>query len=218
MNIQRTIGNDIVDLHLDQCKDKSKDLRFLNRVFAEKEIKQIQESKNPDRILWSFWAAKETAYKVAKKLDPNTVFSHNKFEVDYESKAVRFGELIIPVDWVQNKDYIHCLGYHADYGFGFDSIETKVLKISDLFFDGCDEALFSKEEKLSIKSKESFCARFLAKDMLQRQGYIDIEIIRRKTGMSYGPPMVFQSKKQIEDIDVSLSHHGEWVAVAIVKG
>jgi len=217
LSTKRTIGNDVVALHLDQSKDKSKDQRFLNRVFAGEEIKQIQGSKNPDKMLWSLWAAKEAAYKIVKKLNPKTVFSHKKFEVDYESKAVRFEGIIIPVVWVQNEDYVHCFGCHADYDFNFDLIETQVLKIEDPFFDGCDEAFFSKDERLSIKSKESLYARFLAKQMLQKQGYTKIEIIRKKTGSSYDPPMVFQSKKQIEDIDVSLSHHGEWIAVVIVK-
>ncbi|PIP08679.1 MAG: hypothetical protein COX51_03190, partial [Syntrophobacteraceae bacterium CG23_combo_of_CG06-09_8_20_14_all_50_8] len=58
------VGNDIVDLTHPHAKGKSRDLRFLKRVFLPDEERQILASHEPDTMLWTLWTGKEAAYKV----------------------------------------------------------------------------------------------------------------------------------------------------------
>lgn len=68
--------------------------RFDERVFATEEIECLRRSRSPERLRWILWAAKESAYKVAKKLDPRTIFSPRRFVVELETAnlgSVRIG-------------------------------------------------------------------------------------------------------------------------------
>ena len=75
------IGNDLVDLRAREASGKSGDARFVARVFTARETELIARSSNPDAALWALWAAKEAAYKVAKKLRPDVIFAHSRYEV-----------------------------------------------------------------------------------------------------------------------------------------
>jgi phosphopantetheinyl transferase (holo-ACP synthase) len=75
------IGNDVVDLTDPETFPGATHARFDARVFTPAERARIAASSDPNRCRWRLWAAKESAYKVAVKLDPNTVFSPSRFEV-----------------------------------------------------------------------------------------------------------------------------------------
>ncbi len=69
--------------------------RFDERVFAPEELDRLRRSRSPRRLRWVLWAAKESAYKVAKKLDPRTIFSPRRFVVQLDATnlgSVRVGE------------------------------------------------------------------------------------------------------------------------------
>jgi hypothetical protein len=61
------VGNDIVDLNAPGNAGKSRDSRFLDRVFTEGERQRIAGASSPDRLLWMLWAAKEAAYKALSR-------------------------------------------------------------------------------------------------------------------------------------------------------
>lgn len=75
------IGNDLVDLRAREAAGKSGDARFVRRVFTAREAELMSGSANPDTTLWMLWAAKEAAYKVARKLAPDAIFAHSRYEV-----------------------------------------------------------------------------------------------------------------------------------------
>ncbi len=66
----RGVGNDVVDLKEPDNRGKSGDERFLARVFTAQERELIAQAAAPDTLLWSFWAAKEAAYKAVSGGDP----------------------------------------------------------------------------------------------------------------------------------------------------
>ncbi|HET7552140.1 MAG TPA: 4'-phosphopantetheinyl transferase superfamily protein [Gemmatimonadaceae bacterium] len=82
------IGNDLVDLRAREAAGKSGDTRFLARVFTTREAELIASSPSPDTALWILWAAKEAAYKVAKKLSPDVIFAHSRYEVIPDDAAL----------------------------------------------------------------------------------------------------------------------------------
>ncbi len=77
------VGNDVVDLRA-RIVAGPRHPRFDARVFAPSEHRALRESAEPDALRWAFWAAKEAAYKVAKKLDDEAVWSPVRFVVRIE--------------------------------------------------------------------------------------------------------------------------------------
>jgi hypothetical protein len=51
-------------------------------VFTASERDAIARSPQPNHLRWTLWAAKESAYKAARKLGSHVVFSPRRFEVD----------------------------------------------------------------------------------------------------------------------------------------
>ena len=82
-----SIGNDIVDLTSPDSIGKSRDRRFIARVFTPEEQEGIERSPTPDTTLWMFWAAKEAAFKAASKLKPGLSFIHRAFVVTQPRSA-----------------------------------------------------------------------------------------------------------------------------------
>ena len=75
------VGDDVVDLGDPEARDGAQHPRFDARVFASVERAALAESPAAVRLRWILWAAKEAAYKLARKLDPGVVFSPSRFVV-----------------------------------------------------------------------------------------------------------------------------------------
>jgi len=78
------LGNDVVDLADREAAAGATHARFDERVFAASEREAIERSAFPERLRWTLWAAKESAFKAARKIDPRIVLSHRRFEVAVE--------------------------------------------------------------------------------------------------------------------------------------
>lgn len=75
------VGNDIVDLHDPESHPGALHDRFDVRAFTDDERAGLSDSASPHRLRWTLWAAKESAFKVAKKIDPEVVFHPRDFRV-----------------------------------------------------------------------------------------------------------------------------------------
>jgi phosphopantetheinyl transferase (holo-ACP synthase) len=75
------VGNDVVDLHDRESRSEALHPRFDIRVFAADEREALRASSSAHPLRWTLWAAKESAYKVAKKLDPAVRFLPRDFVV-----------------------------------------------------------------------------------------------------------------------------------------
>jgi hypothetical protein len=82
------VGNDVVDLKDPENQGKSGDERFLARVFTFEEREQIAQAAAPDTLLWSFWAAKEAAYKAVSGGDPPVCSIPRRYPVHIETSAL----------------------------------------------------------------------------------------------------------------------------------
>lgn len=220
------IGNDIVDLERSP-KHKAQDQRFMQRVFTPQEQAAILEAKDPETLLWLFWAAKEAAYKAISKIDSPPVFSHKLFEVSLSPDkywVVKYQEHIAKcyTHIVENQlVHVICVLYETQQNTL--SLKTqchqnihKISKQEQLYWqDGANlENAFSATELESINHPESAIARCKLKDHIeqQKQWPIDeIEVIRPSKNKKMHPPyLLYQGNKT--EIDISLSHHGAYVA------
>jgi len=75
------IGNDVVDLGDGDSRVAEHHPRFDGRVFTAAERDLIAASAAGERVRWLLWAAKESAYKAARRGDGRTVFSPARFVV-----------------------------------------------------------------------------------------------------------------------------------------
>jgi len=75
------VGNDVVDLHDPESRPEALHARFDARVFTSDEREALSASASAHELRWTLWAAKESAYKVAKKLDRAVRFLPRDFAV-----------------------------------------------------------------------------------------------------------------------------------------
>ena len=79
------LGNDVVDLA--DPETHTRHPGFDARVFSEAERLAIASSPDPHATRQTLWAAKESAYKAARRHDPRTVFSPRRFEVHLDARG-----------------------------------------------------------------------------------------------------------------------------------
>ena len=116
------IGNDVVDLLDEEARVTERTPAFDARVFTASERERILAAEDAPRMRWLMWAAKEAAYKLARKRDAGLGFSPRRFEVgpfrvvdEHRRPAtrlsgrVRMGGLRVECEWISAPDFVHAL-------------------------------------------------------------------------------------------------------------
>jgi len=229
------VGNDVVDLRDERSRGKAADERFVERIFTEEEAHDLRSARNPDRRLWIHWAAKETAFKVVTKLQGSApTFEHRAFRVHLEhpgggSPRVRgvVGHRGTRVPFVVEgaPDRIHVVGWH---GGGPDRRPPGRIVRGVRSFRRRDdresvdwrESLrdrFSDREWGSIHRPESALVRLRARGALARLlgvGEGAVEIVCDDGPAGRMPPRALVDGEPCR-VDLSLSHHGRFLAWAM---
>ena len=199
---------------------KSRNVRFVNRVFTPSEQRQIVGSTDPDKALWALWAGKETTYKIISKRysvsssprlyevrlsrtdrqeRPDSCFSEGKALSGFVDTP--HGTCYIRV--IITADYIHCIG-NSISSEAMDSVIWQVDRIGPASGDAPDFESVAVRKALK-KHLSTSCNKSTE----------DIEIRRAKGSRDLGPPLVYINGRQAE-IDISLSHDGRFAAYAFV--
>ncbi len=209
----RCAGNDIVDLTDPEVFNKHRDERFMSRVFTLREREMIEDSLEPNQMLWMVWACKEAAYKMIRKAFPDAGFLHQLFQVTkivFEKSCFRaflhYKDNGIKMKIKSNQNFIHAFGETER------AYETKTPSgdIANL------KHFFNEDEWKSIHSPESAWVRYFAKMELAKElrtSIWDLAIVRGYENFKWDPPAVYW-KNIRTGIDISLSHHGKWLAWA----
>lgn len=189
------LGNDVVDLTGPRTRGKAQDARFLARVCTPAERARIVAAppQERDRLLWQVWSAKEAAFKVARKRLGRPAFSPARFETSFASAGegeVRFRGWAVPVAWQVSADFVHCLGAWPRRPSGILSAVRAVERAEE------------PSEAVRVLARRLLAARGLSGVTIGREGreppyLLDLASGRRLPG------------------EVSLSHHGRFVAAAI---
>jgi phosphopantetheinyl transferase (holo-ACP synthase) len=205
------VGNDIVDLREPANAGKSRDSRFLKKILTVAEIDFVQNAENHDKALWALWSCKETAYKVIKKKCVDAAFLPRQWTVILQKSesASLDGEVKVPdaevvyVRLFSHFRYVHCVG--ADHPADLDSLVCKV------------EVLPEKENEKRI-APSLFARKCLTLSIADffRLKLSDIKINRVQDKSELQPPHVYIGGKK-SDIDISLSHDGQFVAYAFLS-
>lgn len=215
------VGNDVVDLSEPATHGKAGQLRFLKRVCVDQEREFIEDAPQPDAALWLLWSAKETAYKIAKRLQPEIAFVKKHFVVavhttSYESGHVRgqvvYEGAIIPVRWRHKEAFVHCVGHWPGVIQGFSKVGAAVARLDD---PTLDEIPLDHQELQSVRNLPSRRVRQLAKRLLAERGLTQARIVRERIDDQWKAPRIWHQGRPLKDAALSLSHHGQYVAVVL---
>jgi len=88
------IGNDVVDLDDPESRSAARHARFDARAFTVAEQTMLRTSADRERLRWVLWAAKESAYKAARRDDARVTFAPARVAVvpDREGATEFVGE------------------------------------------------------------------------------------------------------------------------------
>lgn len=192
-----SVGNDVVDLADPETRLTGLHPRFDERVFGAVERDVLEASRSRHVLHWAFWAAKESAYKARKRLAPEAVFSPKEFEVEL-SPLPTTGDGGVAVGRVFHRGDVFELEVRVDGA----SVHA-VAKSKD---EAGARVLWKVERALC---DPSVAARRLAAAAIGSALGLDpagLRIVRR-------PPVAMHRGRRL-DADVSLSHHGRFVAFA----
>ena len=194
------VGNDVVDLHDPDSRPEALHPRFDTRVFTPDEREALETSACPHSLRWTLWAAKESAYKVAKKLDPTVRFLPRDFEVrrtggasvvahETDSFDIRFERTD---EWVQAVATITAANAPSTHRM----VNTGIERLEE---PGTDPGRTVRE----------LVRADLGSQMNLPPGQIQIDA-------DLGIPVAVWRDRALP-VDLSLSHHGRFVAWAWVR-
>lgn len=213
-----TIGNDLIDFRASHNRGRAEQPRMLARVLTAEERSRLADEDAGDIGFALLWSAKEAAYKAAKKVQPALVFAPGRWQLDCADLTLdaerKCGSVIIPehpqiaVTWQHHAHWLHCIAVHGPQA---DRIASAVMALVDCPTD----AVFSERERDSFSRQQSAAVRTLARQLLAQHGISDSEIVRERGERGLLPPRVFSDGVARDDIQLSLSHDGDYVAAVI---
>lgn len=218
------VGNDVVDLADPRCAGKAHDGRFLDRIFDQRERRNISEARHPDRTLWRCWAAKEAAFKVMSKvLGSPPPFEHAAFGVRWNDRREREGTVHyrdrrVPVMCMGNGLFgpVHVLSWNPDPP---SDLESDGLRPGIALVEPDAEVpdVFTPQELKAIHGPASAWVRIRAREHLASLVGVEedaLEIVCPEGATGRTPPHVLLRGHPCP-WDVSLSHHGRYVGWAL---
>lgn len=210
------VGNDVVDLKDPQNLGKSRDDRFLGRVFTGEERDLILKADTPDGFLWALWAAKEAAFKVVSRAEPGIPSIPRLYPVIFDAKSVfeATNATAEPIRWLvgrantprgdltlriaMGEDYVHAVavGTPSEFAGVFCSVE-KIRDAADLSDD-----------------PSAIVRRRLLEEIARRLGCPVDNLSVRKDSAGRGAPSVFLRERPLT-AGISLSHDGRFTGFVL---
>ena len=187
------IGNDVVDLRDPDSRVETHHARFDDRVFDETERAVIAASVQGDRVRWFLWAAKESAYKAARKEDPRVVFAPSRFAVRLRAPThavVTAGDRRFHVELTADAECVHAVAHTAD-----DPRAVIWSAVAPLLPDAAASAAV---RRLAVEAVARTLGVETKEVVIRQNRHIPTLRLRGRSG----------------GVDVSLSHHGRFVAFA----
>jgi hypothetical protein len=172
--------------------------RFDLRVFTDEERWLIEAAAVPERARWALWAAKESAFKVAKKLHDEIPFHPKSFAVRWLEDAraeVRHRVAGCFQVWVEEaRDWIHAVAAPAAEALARPTTAVEVV-----------------EEQAPLPGRLGEMARDLARRAVApffslEAGDLTVILRDRIPHLSL--------RGRVLPVDLSLSHHGRVVGCA----
>jgi phosphopantetheinyl transferase (holo-ACP synthase) len=185
------IGDDVVDLGDEETGAGTRHPGFDARVFDPSERALLATSREPQRLRWILWAAKESAYKAARKQAPGTVFAPSGFVVEPGAEGrmtVRAAGRRFRIEVGGGGEHVHAIAQPAG---GAARICTGVAR-----FEGAVPSAAAR--RLAVTRLAPVLGVSPERLTIQRDGRVPVLWIDGAPGAA----------------DLSLSHHGRFVSFA----
>lgn len=197
------------------AREKTADTRFIERVLSASERHCLEYHGTTAGLLWAFWAAKETAYKVIQKQYGNVSSAPRRYDVRLDripegiasgpqavSGVVETPYFPVFIRITVRNDFIHCIGVSGEAAF-LDSVIAGTGPVTDTLSPHGDSQSVRQLARHHLSS-------FLNQDVRS------ITITRTKDMRGMTPPVVFIGGER-STIDLSLSHDGNFAAYAFFQ-
>jgi phosphopantetheinyl transferase (holo-ACP synthase) len=207
------IGNDVVDLRDPETLPGARHPRFDARVFAAGERSALERSGARDRLRWILWAAKESAFKVARQREPDTAFAPTRFVVDLDASlrgCVRHADREYPVRVAVTGDCVHAVATEAPAA-GAVRAGVAVCAAEGAAGaspPGCAVRDLAAAEIAPLLGVEREALRFA------RRGRVPELQLDPRIRRGWHPARRDSVEARLGGVRVSLSHHGRFVAYA----
>ena len=223
------VGNDVVDLKETGNRGKSRDERFLDRVFTPEERSLLAGAACPDALLWALWAAKEAAYKAVSRDDPGVCSIPRRYCVAFDGENVYkpidvagfagrlAGRVLTPLGEVALRvivadDYVHALTAGSEAGL------AEIIQRVDCMGVAVNAGVVHRVEHGGDRENTGDPSAFVRVQLLLEiarrlrfpVGYFEI----RKDSEGPGAPRLFLRGLRLA-ADISLSHDGHFTAFAL---
>jgi len=187
------IGNDIVDITEAKQKSNWQRPRFLDKLFTVQEQQLIQNAHDPFLKVWRLWSMKEAAYKLYTQIQPSRFYNPKQFECEINDSEGK----------VSYKDF---------------SCYTKTQMTSQyIISEACLVAMSMISESIKIDYCSPKLQSDITKDILLSKVAEQYTILKddlKLVKSEFGIPYVYQISKKL-NINISISHHGNYGAYAI---
>ena len=187
--------------------DPQADLRSIHqgfdaRVMTTEESRLVLSALDPHRVRWTLWAAKESAFKVVKKVDPSAVFHPRAFEVDLTT----FGGAHV----CHSKTDFETVLYHSPkWVHAVTTLESKSVTSGSRLHS----RVLSLESRIGPLDESMEVRTFTRKALGSWLGisWLEVEIVTENR-----IPRALKRGQALK-IDLSLSHDGNFVACAWIE-
>lgn len=213
------IGNDLIDRQAAHNRGRAAQARFLARVLCAEERAQLRSEDAGDAGFALLWSGKEAAYKALRKQFPGLVFHPGRWPITVDrlrcTSGVQIGHIAVGqhrlrLHWQHEQDWLHCVACADSGAANFDSAIAALGE--------CLPAdLLSARERAGIRREDSLAVRVLGRRLLAARGHSDLEILRARSPGYGEPPRLWRGDTLIDTLDISLSHDGRFVAVALAR-
>jgi phosphopantetheinyl transferase (holo-ACP synthase) len=180
------IGNDIVDFNDLPSIERSLSKTFLQKICTNKEIDTVFLSESPEKTLWRIWSMKEAAYKVIIKKGAERSFNPKKLVTSLLDQNQ--GQVLTKFGIIKCQSKIT-----PDFVHSIASYSTDIS--------------ISLGEKKLIGNQSDFVRASLIEDFQLKYPQIGSLSIEKHDEIPY-------LISDFSTVDISLSHHGNYVAWA----
>lgn len=199
------VGNDVVDLRDPDNQPAALHPRFDRRVFGRDERDALAAAPDADtrhRLRWTMWAAKESALKHLRQVEPALPFHPREFVVRLTSSETgrvthRGTELAVTLDATPARVHAVTAGPPGTGSAGADAVARIGIARSKSAADASAEV-------------RRFAAHEIGRLLDVRPAEIAID------GSAHSAPRA-RCKGEPLPVDLSLSHDGDWLAWAVVS-
>jgi phosphopantetheine--protein transferase-like protein len=206
------VGNDVVDLADVDADASTYSTRFDERAFSVGERAWLDATGDAERARWELWAAKEAAFKAVKRGHRAAVFSPSALEVQITTRRAD-GEAVRSTGHVTLGEAVATRLAGERLRFEIDADRERVHAVA---WGAGDLAPLSEVAALphAVPASDIDPSAFVRRRLVRRlAAALGVPRARLSLGRRARVPVVMVDGRDAS-IDVSLSHHGRFVACA----